>query len=202
MKTKTSHSNIKGIAAVIGLIAASVFIACIVLHTNPFILADSIIDFAIHHYFLMGFISLIVTLFCLKVYYTIDDKLETAYISKQSIGITRIAKRTKKTQVLRELLSFKLYNTKSKLIDKTGIHHLKFAKEDVLKTEIDVSNRLEELSRAMKLGNSEKHKVKIFFKDRYSNKHVETTIWNLDPKHVTLKGGITIPVSSILKIEF
>ena len=117
-------------------------------------------------------------------------------------GITRIAKRTKKTQLLRELLSFKVYNSKSKLIDKTKINHLKFAKEDVLKTEIDVSNRSAELYRAMKLGNSEKHKVKIFFKDRYSNKHVETTIWNLDPKHVTLKGGITIPVSSIFKIEF
>lgn len=198
---KTSNSNIKALIVVIGLIATCILIACIVLHTNPFILADSIIDFAIHHYFLMGFISLITMAFCLKLYYTIDDNLEKSYISKQPGGPTRITKRRKKTQLLRELLSFKAYNSKSKLIDKTEILQLKFLKEDVLKTENDLKNRLEVLNRAVKLGNSEKHKVKIFFKDMYSNKHVETTIWNLDAKHVTLKGGITIPVSSIFNVE-
>ena len=60
---KTSNSNIKALIAVIGLIATCILIACIVLHTNPFILVVSIIDFAIPHYFLMGFISLITMAF-------------------------------------------------------------------------------------------------------------------------------------------
>ena len=147
---KTSNSNIKALIAVIGLIATCIFIACIVLHTNPFILADSIIDFTIHHYFLMGFISLIIMVFCLKLYYTIDDRLEKSFISKQPGGPTRIAKRHKKTQLLRELLSFKVYNSRSKLIDKAEILQLKFLKEDVLKTENDHKNRHEELNRAVK----------------------------------------------------
>lgn len=52
----------------------------------------------------------------------------------------------------------------------------------------------------MVLGNSYKHKVKIFFKDLKSIKKVETTVWFVDDKHVALKEGIILPKKSIYKI--
>ncbi len=58
------------------------------------------------------------------------------------------------------------------------------------------------MSRAMTLGNAYKQKVIMFFRDNESDKHVETTIWHVDKKYVSLKSGVTLPVHRIYKLQF
>ena len=50
-------------------------------------------------------------------------------------------------------------------IDKENIGGLKFPETDVLKTKDDIQMRIENLERALKLGNLEHNKIKIIFED-------------------------------------
>jgi hypothetical protein len=89
----------------------------------------------------------------------------------------------------------------AKNLDKSEIENLKFSNKDVLRSRQEAFIRELDLERALKLGNRVKHKVKIFFKANESVNYVETTIWSADPKYISLKGGITIPVASIYKVQ-
>lgn len=57
--------------------------------------------------------------------------------------------------------------------------------------------KLDDLKRAMVLGNSYKSKCTIVIETADGLKDVETTIWMANEMHIVLKGGIIIPISSI-----
>lgn len=88
-----------------------------------------------------------------------------------------------------------------KIIEKSELTNLKFERTDVLEDKDQINTRMNKLITAMRLGNSAKSKVKIYFKDRFDKKCVETTVWYADPLYVTLKGGLVLPVSSIYHIN-
>jgi hypothetical protein len=60
--------------------------------------------------------------------------------------------------------------------------------------------RMNDLDRALSLGNLEHGKIKIFFEDNISKKAIETTIWGVTDNRVILKQGLVIPVNRIYKI--
>jgi len=148
----------------------------------------------------MGFISLIVMLVCLKVYKSLDKVIDRNYDKNNLIGYTRAKKKRRMLLSLLENTYYQAQKLRSHTIDKDNIKELKFVEKDVLDQE-SALERKANLEKAVMLGNAIKHKVKIFFKDQHSNKHVETTIWHADERYISLKGGITIPVRSIYKIE-
>jgi hypothetical protein len=77
-----------------------------------------------------------------------------------------------------------------------------FAQGDVLKTTQDKVQRNRKLQNAMILGNSYHHKVKILFQLADGQLcQVETTVWEADDRHLSLKGGHTIPVSAVWGVE-
>jgi len=85
------------------------------------------------------------------------------------------------------------------LIEKEQIAGLTFRD-----TEPEVQNPLEikrQLSTALILGNSQKHKVRLVFDSDAGIKMVHTTIWGLGEEHVILKKGISIPVHNILEVR-
>lgn len=73
---------------------------------------------------------------------------------------------------------------------------------DVLVTEVDKKHRSRMLYLAMILGNGYKSKVQITFETLDGPRRVETTVWATTERNVMLKGGITIPVNSIYKVEY
>lgn len=195
-----SNSKIKALVALSGISAALVFIASILLHITPLNMANSIVGFATHHYFLMGFISLITMALCVKLYKSMDERIDRNYNSKNMIGYTRLKKRKKTIQSIREQFFLNTQKLKSHYIEKDQIQSLKFSTNEVLSNDDELLSREQDLLRAMKLGNTVKQKVKIFFKDKESNKYIETTVWHANSNHIVLKGGITIPVRSIYKV--
>lgn len=196
-----SNSKAKAFLALIGLTATSLFLTSVIFHIDPFNVVDSIVDFASHHYFLTGFISLTVMVICFKGYQSLDKAIENNYQQKRMGGSTRSNKKKMVIQALLERAYYKTQKLKSHPIDKDAIKSLKFTEEDVLNSEEETNKRKINLQKAMLMGNSIKHKVKIFFKDQQSCKYVETTVWHADARHISLKGGITIPVHSIYKVE-
>ena len=91
-----------------------------------------------------------------------------------------------------------------RIVAKESLVDMKFTKEDVLFND-DVKKRLRGiyLTKAETLGNNFKEKVKIYFKTAANEIcAVETTIWQANEEHVTLKGGINIPTKAVCAVEF
>ena len=82
------------------------------------------------------------------------------------------------------------------LIEKEDIGKSHFPEQEVLLTQ-DISHRLYEAERAMKLGNYFKDKVQIVFEDMEGIKKVETTIWGITDKRLLLKRGLMIPLHRV-----
>jgi hypothetical protein len=59
-----------------------------------------------------------------------------------------------------------------------------------------------ELSYAVRLGNEFKGKTAVTFETAQGPKTVETTIWSMAGQHIQLKGGMTIPLKSIIEVHF
>jgi hypothetical protein len=87
-------------------------------------------------------------------------------------------------------------------INKEDINALHFISYEVLDNDEQKSNRKSDLEKAMKLGNSDHGKVKIVFAAETGYFEVETTVWASTDGNVTLKGGVTIPIHCISKVNF
>ncbi|SEM18575.1 hypothetical protein SAMN05216436_102165 [bacterium A37T11] len=58
------------------------------------------------------------------------------------------------------------------------------------------------LQSALRLGNEFKSKSLITFQTEEGPKKVETTVWSLTDAYLQLKGGILIPLYSLLDLEY
>lgn len=61
---------------------------------------------------------------------------------------------------------------------------------------------VKELQYAVRLGNEFKGKTVISFQTLEGVKTVETTIWSLTNDYIQLKGGIHVPLKSLIDIHF
>jgi hypothetical protein len=86
-------------------------------------------------------------------------------------------------------------------IDKKQLAYYPFNKKEVLSNETERVLRRIDLERALQLGNLYKGSVIIYFKNSLNETlMVNATVWALTSKFVELKGGITIPISSVVKV--
>ena len=85
-------------------------------------------------------------------------------------------------------------------IEKESISRLRFPIQEVLKSALEIGQRMADLHRGLLLGNIHKGKVKIIFEDGESVRQVETTIWALTDNRVILKQGLGIPLCRIHKV--
>lgn len=84
------------------------------------------------------------------------------------------------------------------LISKEDINNYHLVAAAVDKTE----HWKKELSYAVRLGNEFKGKTILTFQTSEGAKTVETTVWSLTDRYLHLKGGVTIPLKSIIEIHF
>ncbi|HRB71131.1 hypothetical protein [Flavobacterium sp. WV_118_3] len=84
------------------------------------------------------------------------------------------------------------------IVSKEEIETLNFPEKDVLEEDVlAIKRRIEDLNRALALGNLEHGKIKIYFEDNVSKKVVETTIWGVTDERIILKQGVVIPIHRI-----
>ncbi len=89
---------------------------------------------------------------------------------------------------------------KALTILKEQIPGLNFVRSTVSGGQQIVGKLLHDLERAMIIGNSQQGKVKIVFESDHGKVAVETTVWAATDNYVSLKGGISIPMSSIHEV--
>jgi hypothetical protein len=89
------------------------------------------------------------------------------------------------------------------LVEKEQIPSFRFSSHDVLSDPEARKKRMWDLNRATSLGNVYRGKVEITFKTATGEqKRVDTTVWAVDDKFMTLKAACSIPITSIVGIEF
>jgi hypothetical protein len=93
--------------------------------------------------------------------------------------------------------------SKALIIEKEQLNKVTFSTRDVLDDEIEKIKRKLSLDKSEKLGNNYKSKVKIYF-TTVNNEllAVETTVWSVNSDNISLKSGVTIPIRSIVQIEY
>ncbi|GAA0880999.1 hypothetical protein GCM10009119_39690 [Algoriphagus jejuensis] len=88
------------------------------------------------------------------------------------------------------------------LIPKEQIPLLSFAKKEVIAMPAGRDERMSSLYRSQSLGNLLQTKVKITFETADEQVYlVDTTVWAVGNSFVSLKGGIYLPIHSILHID-
>ncbi|MCJ8167600.1 hypothetical protein MKJ04_22345 [Pontibacter sp. E15-1] len=89
------------------------------------------------------------------------------------------------------------------LVEKEEIPSFHFTTDDVLSNPEARKKRMWDLNRAASLGNVYHGKVEITFQTATGErKRVDTTVWAVDERFMTLKAGCSIPIPSIIGIEF
>jgi hypothetical protein len=87
-------------------------------------------------------------------------------------------------------------------LEKEQIAQLTFGKREVLENPEERKIRMADLHRAQTLGNLLQTKVKLTFETADQQIYqVETTVWAVGPEFVSLKGGIYLPIQSILQVD-
>lgn len=84
------------------------------------------------------------------------------------------------------------------LISKEDIDHYRI----VPAMEDKTGHWTKELSYAVRLGNEFKGKTTITFATSEGPRTVETTVWSITEKYLHLKGGVILPLNSILEVHF
>jgi len=162
------------------LLSAMGHLVSIALGVTIISLSNTITSLTQEQYFYLGLINVFIALTCIRIF----DSLNPS----RKHGINQLVGLNKPNSFSR------LYNwgkqVQLQYVNKNQIPQLKFSNQDVLSKEEAVA-RDRDLQRAMNLGNSLKHMVKIFFKDQESPKYTETTIWYANNNHIYLKSGFT-----------
>lgn len=179
-------------------------LVCFVLHLSPKQVALALSEFARHHYFLTGFIFLVLALISMKYYGREIENNE----SNGGVAVHKMPGRSKrrlKVMVQNFKRSVDPYRDESEslYVSKEALYNLKFQKKEVLEDQEQRQKRKADLQAALSLGNLYKQKVIICFKEDASSlqKHTLATVWHVDDENVCLKGGNVIPVKNIYKVE-
>lgn len=87
------------------------------------------------------------------------------------------------------------------LVEKEKIEAMRFPAGEVLTDASMISERQQNLRRALALGNLEHGKIKIYFEDETGRKMVETTVWGVTDKRIILKQGVVIPIHCVHAVK-
>ena len=85
-------------------------------------------------------------------------------------------------------------------IPKEQIPFLLWSKDEVLHNPDQQKSRKDQLQKAQQHNRMFYSKAKIVFESTEGIKEVSANIWEVTDNHVMLKGGINIPVKSILEV--
>lgn len=86
----------------------------------------------------------------------------------------------------------------TELIEKENLYQYK-----VIDAPVNHSEELQsKLKNALRLGNEFKSKTNITFMTEEGPKRIETTVWSLTDKYLQIKGGILLPLSSLIAIDY
>ncbi len=84
------------------------------------------------------------------------------------------------------------------LIEKEEVVNFKFLEAP----KEDVHVQKDKLLNAVRLGNEFKSKAYITFQTDQGPKKIETTVWSVTEKYLQIKNGVSIPLKSLIDIQY
>jgi len=84
------------------------------------------------------------------------------------------------------------------LIEKEEVINFKFLEAP----KEDVHVQKDKLLNAVRLGNEFKSKAYITFQTDQGPKKIETTVWSVTEKYLQIKNGVSIPLKSLIDIQY
>lgn len=85
----------------------------------------------------------------------------------------------------------------AEFIEKEEVINYHFAEADSKNNQVTK----DKLERAVRLGNEYKSKTYITFETNEGPKRIETTVWTLTDEYIQIKGGVSIPLKSLIDID-
>lgn len=204
MKTSKKIKVLNGknkIVVFISIIALLILMCSIVFHMSPLKMYGLLSDFAVHHYFLFGFIALAVFFICLKTYFSNQDEIKDLKNEKNLLFKNKNRERKQRIQKFKNSIALKILSLKNRVNQKDVLVNKKYNVNDVLLSHEEMLLRQQNLSHAMKLGVSFKQNVKVYYRESNLHKCIETAILFVSNEHVTIRGGDVLPIRSIYKVE-
>lgn len=86
-------------------------------------------------------------------------------------------------------------------VEKEQLDEIEFVEKEVLASVEERRRRVFLLEQAMILGNGFKKKVRIYFMSKSGPCVLETTVWGVTERNVLFKGGRTVPIHAIYRVE-
>jgi len=83
------HSERNATLMAVGVFFGCIGILCIILHSPQMEILKKLADFAAHHYFLTGFVFLMISLVCFKFYYEKNEDYGIRISQKKSRAMKR-----------------------------------------------------------------------------------------------------------------
>jgi hypothetical protein len=148
--------------SIIGLLLV---LASIAFHLTPLRMLSIVSDFAVHHYFLTAFFALIVFSLSMKNYASNKNEINELKSEKSRVLKVKLTERRLRIQRFKNKIALKLLLLKNKVTHKEGHLIEKYSAKDVLLSQEEVIIRQQDLTQAMKLGNSFKQNVKLYYRN-------------------------------------
>ena len=188
---------------IIGLtsFALLVLMFSVLFHITPLKMITMVADFATHHYFLVGFFALLSFFIGVKSYFTNTEEIDALRNEKQKNLLFKQKQRRQRIQNFRTNIALKIKALKSRITRQEPVLISKYSPSDVLVSREETKIRQQDLNHAMKLGNTFRQNVKLYYKESNLHKCIETAILYVNNDHVTIRGGIVLPIRSIYKVE-
>jgi CBS domain containing-hemolysin-like protein len=158
----------------------------------------SIVDFSMHHYFLMGF-ALLLTLTVLFMRFSPKPLLQV----KQKYRFT--ARKVRRQKRLHRLFINRLKRLKQKMRHEQKLNTNLNASEhfeDVLREPNLKQKRNNDLRLALMLHEKSQSEVTLTYKHFWLKHKLKTAIWHVNQDNIMLKGGVVLPISAVYKIDF
>lgn len=193
---------------VIGMVFLIIASLSFIFHATPREMILKFSEFAKHHYFLSGFISLVVALTSFKMYsYSTEGATYKPTFGGSSVFINS---RKRKMKVL-------IQNLKRTMLPSMDVHDSVFTRkneiadlylcdEEVLNNPREMLLRQGDIEVALSLGKRYNQKVIISFFDWKSElrRHTLAVIWQIENDSIYIKSGEVIsiiPIKCIYKVE-
>ncbi len=123
--------------------------------------------------------------------------------NRNGLLLKSILNNIKKIKIMNNTALNRVYKSPTLMIDKEELVKVKFSPSEVFEDVTKKSERKKKLQRALKLGNNYKTHVRLTLKSKFHKVfQTEATVWAVTEKYVTLKGGINVPINSIVSVDF
>ena len=166
---ETTNTQSKSALMIVGLTFGGIFFTSIILIIPLRLMGIAILDIAAHHHFLMGFISLLVLMFCIKKYMSYYNVTNNRYNLRKMTGFKGKTKNSPNGK-FRNYLEKRYGSQKSLINHKNKIADFVFSNKDNVKIRMEELQKLKEKSDTNNLN--------------------ETTIWYEESSQVSMKSGI------------